>query len=64
LKLNHPTIQPNPPTDRQGSHPGKALLLLAQQLLLLPACLEAAWSGGGGRAQWHLRAFLLLKVIS
>jgi hypothetical protein len=30
--------------------------------VLLPACLQAAWAGGGGRAEWHVRTFMLLKV--
>lgn len=41
---------------------GKALLLLLQQLVLVPACLGPAWSGGSLRAQWHLRTFMMLKV--
>jgi len=61
LHISTPTNQPVTRT-HQGSHLGKALLLLGQQLLLLPACLNAAWLGATGRAQWHLRVFLLLKV--
>jgi hypothetical protein len=57
-----PTPQTLDPHPHKGSHLGKALLLVAQQALLLPACLQAAWAGGGGRAEWHVRTFLLLKV--
>lgn len=46
----------------QGSHPGKAALLVLQPAVLLAPCLRAAWSGAGARAQLHVRAFLLLKV--
>jgi Zn-dependent protease with chaperone function len=52
-----------------GSHLGKALLLLAQLLLFIPACMSLFWSpiassSSSGSARMHLRVFIVLKACS